>query len=330
MSEFHWPSFLESRNIPYVTRGPNVRPGWIGIKCPWCGADDPSEHLGINLRNGAFSCWRDRQHHGGVVRLIAKLDNCSIEQAEQIAGRQFKYLPEDMLSEVRQLLEPTASAERKGLELPKEFKRFADVPSAQPFIRYLEDRGFARRDILRFSDYGIYYARRGPYRYRVIFTIVENKKLCCWTGRAIFPTELRYRALSVDPEKAARDGHEPALAATADLLLWYDELRVSKADTLLLCEGPMDALKMRLLGKQLGIVATCFFTSGFGPRQAGLLYRLLPRFRRRLMLLDQGTMAVALGLQAQLAGLGVEVLQLPPKVKDPGEINDTAQLAEIV
>lgn len=329
---FDWIRFLESRHIPYVTTGPNVARGRVAVKCPFCGHDDPSEHMGIDLHNVRWGCLRRSDHRGGKPeRLVAALANCSLDQAFSITGNQ-RYIPDDFHAKIQGALKPPPDiSERDGLELPAEFKKFADVPSARPFIRYLEDDsrgGFKRSDIMRFTrDFDIYYAKQGGYRYRIIFTIWLNGKLCCWTGRAIFPTKLRYRALSIDKDKAACDGHLPALAATADLLLWYDDLMQSEANTIVLCEGPFDALKVRLLGERRGITATCFFTMNSSRQQVALLSGLLPRFKRRLLLLDQGTLVNALAVQGALSGLGIEIAQLPPGIKDPALLHDLAFLA---
>jgi hypothetical protein len=37
---------LDQLNIEYVTEGHHhVRPGWVGIDCPWCGKDTHGWHL---------------------------------------------------------------------------------------------------------------------------------------------------------------------------------------------------------------------------------------------------------------------------------------------
>lgn len=332
---FDWLTFLNSRGIPYVTSGPNVARGRVAIKCPWCGDDDPSEHLGIDLHNERWGCLRRSEHRGGSpVKLISMLAGCSLDQAREIAGKQ-RFIPEDFHLQVEAALNPVKVKDRESLILPNEFRNFANVPSAWPFINYLMDekRGaFRKSDILRFTkDFDIFYAKQGPFRKRVIFTIWVDGKLQCWTGRSIEPdAELRYRALTVDQELAERIGLEPALAATADLLLWYDDLMESDCDTIVLCEGPFDALKVRLLGEREGITATCFFTMNSTERQQMLLYALLPRFKRRFILLDQGTLPSAMRVQSNLVGLNVEIAQLPPKVKDPALLTTTEQLLSVL
>jgi hypothetical protein len=124
--------------------------------------------------------------------------------------------------------------------------------------------------------------------------------------------------LSADPEKAELDYMPPALAPINNYLLWWDDLMKADVETIILCEGPFDALKVTTLGWNMGVAATCFFTQSPGPLQVDLLHELLPRFRRKYLLLDQGTIPALIKIAAELQTLGVERLLLPRGVKDPG------------
>jgi DNA primase len=158
--------------------------------------------------------------------------------------------------------------------------------------------------------FGLHYCLHGLWRYRIIFPIHLDGKLVAWTGRTIVKTEeRRYRA----------EGQAP------HYLLWFDQLKEG-GDTIALCEGPMDALKLRTLG----LPATCFFTSGLSAPQMQLLYDLLPRYRRCVVLLDRGTIKTTTETVRQLAAFDVEAIDLPPNRKDPGEIQDVAELRQIL
>ena len=93
------------------------------------------------------------------------------------------------------------------------------------------------------------------------------------------------------------------------------------ADTLVLCEGPFDALKVDVLGRDYGIAATCFFTSAPTDAQIALLHDLCPQFRRKVLLLDRGTLALAMRVNSRLAGLGVITREVSGDLKDPGVHN---------
>ena len=138
-----WIQFLEQRNIHYVSSGPNTSKNQLGLRCPWCGGNDPSEHLSVNLEGKGFRCWRQPLHSGkNPAKLIQALLNCSWDQANQIAG-QTKSLPNDFMSKVKSSLDKPEIVNRTNdLKLPAEFKRFSKLPSCKSYILYLRRRRF--------------------------------------------------------------------------------------------------------------------------------------------------------------------------------------------
>lgn len=324
---FEWTRFLDARGIFYATSGRNVAAGAVAVRCPYCGADDPSQHMVIRLNGKGWWCWRNRQHRGGnAARLVSALLNISYQQAAEITGERI-FVPDNFMSRVSELIKPEAPKvmKRKPLSLPPEFKPFKDLPSARPFANYLmsPQRGFTRQQIFEQMTplYDLHYAMRGPDRYRVILPVIFEGEVVSWTARAINPHErLRYRTLSADPEKAAHEGREPARAPINYFLPWFDDLMAAADDyhAIVLTEGPFDALKLRILGAHIDIESTCFFTSAPTEQQIDLLHELLPRFERRFLLLDEGMMAQAMHLQRLLASLRVEPIALPRGIKDPG------------
>lgn len=328
---FDWISFFNEYSIPYVTTGPNVSAGRAAIRCPFCGSDDPSEHLVVNLEGRNWWCWRRRAEHkgGSPEYLIQNLIHCSFDQARVLTGG--VALGEDFLSQVQKQFstgDAGAIAERRVLKLPDNFKSFhPSKPSARPFVEYLMARGFTRNRILgKFTRrYNIRYCTAGPYQGRIIFPVSSNDKLVSWTGRSVSKkATLRYKALTTDEEKAREEGLQPALGPISHYLLWYDTLmRVADDYTIIcLCEGPFDALKIRELGRDYGITATCFFTSAPTEPQIGLLHELLPRFKRKYLLLDSDMVPNALRVTQELSSLGVVTKHLPRGIKDPGVLRD--------
>jgi hypothetical protein len=316
-----------------VDSGSNVVRGNIACRCPWCGNNDPSEHMSINLEGRGFRCWRQPLHSGkNPAKLVQALLGCSWDQANQIAG-QAKSLPNDFMNKVKQsLAKPELVNRSNNLRLPPEFKPFSGKPSCKSYILYLRRRGFNDKNILEDTkDYGIHYASQGNYKGRVIFIIEHEGKLVGWTGRTIYPNEMaRYKTLSHDVEKAKENDEQPAPNPISHYLLWYDRIVNFTADTIVLCEGPFDAWRVNLLGEELGVVATCFFTSTLSKQQLNLLHGLLPRFKNRYLLLDENTFSKAARIRSDLVSLGVEVKRLPAGVKDPGEIGTVKQLQEIL
>lgn len=342
--EFDYINFLERYGIEYKTRSPNAGRGEIAIRCPFCGAADPSEHMSINLDGRGWMCRRardDSQHRGkSPARLIRALIGCSAAEAARIVGAPLLPGAQSVADQVEALLGGSAAAPPAPRELrePAEFKKFIGLPSERPFMRYLEGRGFPARFVRHASaEMGLRYCTAGPFAGRVIFLVHMEGQLATWTGRAISPRAgRRYQAHTPDPELAASWGLPPAALPVEQGLLWYDDLLPGgpllgsverpAADTIYLCEGPFDSLKVNMLGWRHGIVSTCFFTSSFSSGQENLLHTLLPRFKNKYLLLDQGTLPTAVGAASKLVALGVKVKFLPPGLKDPGELSSEAEL----
>jgi hypothetical protein len=333
---FDWIQFLEQNNIHYVDKGPNVSAGNICVRCIWCGQQDDSEHLSINLEGRGFRCWRQPLHSGkNPAKLVQALLNCSWAHAVEIAG-QGKSLPSDFMSKVRASLEkaePDERAKPSLLFIPSEFKPFLEeMPSCRPFASYLRGRGFTEDNI--FTDtltFGMYYATQGLYNGRVIFTVQDNHKLVGWTGRTIYPSEeARYKTLTNDPVKAKDRGETPAPGPITDYLLFWDDIRSSPGKTIVLCEGPFDAWRLNLLGWDEGIRATACFTSSLSDQQTNLLYEVIPDYKNRFLLLDQGTFAKAERIRNKLTTLDVVIRNLPSEYKDPAEVQDIQTLKGIL
>lgn len=334
MSSFNWITFFEQYRIPYVQEGANVARGNVNIRCPLC-VDDPSEHMGVNLHGRGWGCWRNKTHSGrSPARLISLLLNCSHEQAQLIVGSDH-HIPVDFLAQVRKHFEEhTLDTKRKSLVMPDNFKAFTGLPSSRPYEKYLKRRGYSTRMVHRMtSDYDLRYCTSGSFKGRVIFPIYHKKKLVSWTGRTIYQNKLpRYKVLSPDPEKAAENGYEPAVAADTEYLLWYDKLiRNKNGDhTLVLTEGPFDALRVRVLGRNAGITATCFFTAQPSLRQIELLHKVVPAYKHCYLLLDAGATIAMLQSLPQLSSLGVVARNLPQTIKDPGELSNLEMLKHIL
>lgn len=331
---FDFINFFNQHAIEYMTSGPSVTRGNVAIHCPMCGSDDESHHMGVSVHGKGWRCWRRPDQHSGrsPVRLVQALLGCTLTEAIRIAGGPGR-LPQDLLSQVTLLLNPEqqSSQPREGPALPQQFRRLiSPYPSVQPYHRYLYRRGYDTHDtevVQRLDDYGLRYASHGPWKGRIIFPVYFNERLMSWTGRTIFTDEsLRYRSLSYDPDKAKRTGDQPAVEPINHFLLWYDRLLQADADTLVLVEGPFDALHVDFLGEQDGIVASCLFTATPTAEQMELLYDLLPRFKYKYLLLDNDMLPVTLRIASTLISLGLDARFMPSRIKDPGERDMTRKL----
>jgi hypothetical protein len=324
---FNWMQFLDSNHIHYATSGPNVSRNHIAVHCPFCGHADPSQHMSINLKHGGWNCWRNDNHSGkSPVYLVQALLGCTRERAQGIVGDSL-FIPEDFLGAVHALIAPNKAPIRKPIALPPDFKPFDGRPSSRRFVEYLHGRDFTGKQIERMTErYGLRYATSGKFKGRIIFPVYFEGQLVTYTGRTIYPdVELRYKTLSYDPELE----EIPAVGPISDYLLFYDQLieNETDCDVLILCEGPFDALKLNVIGRRHGIAATCFFTSSPSQGQIDMLGDMIAVYRRRYLLLDQGTFAIALRTGMDLSTLVHRVLTLPKAYKDPGLLTERALLS---
>lgn len=278
--------------------------------------------MSINLKHGGWNCWRSDQHSGkSPAYLVAALLNIPLDRAKEIVGESV-FIPENFLDVVKNKISPEKTKDQKTLKLPKEFRRIdINRPSAKHFVNYLRspERGFSLSQIASLSDeYGLRYCKEGRFNGRIIFPVWYDGSLVTWTGRTIYPhVDLRYKTLettSDDPKRITAAG------PITDYLLWYDQLidNVERADTLILCEGPFDSLKVSVIGRNYGIESTCFTTATPSSRQIQLAAELAEVYPHRYLLLDRGTLGNAIRTAANLRTLNFKVLTLPPQIKDPG------------
>jgi hypothetical protein len=328
---FDWENFLTKNGVAFATSGKNVSHGNVAIHCPFCGPDDVGQHLSVSTQGRGWRCLRRPRDHRGKrpEKLVMAVLGCSYTAAARIVGNT-TFLPDDFMAAVNK---HAAGAELPGrarvLPMPEEFLPLGtNRPSAKIFHSYLTERGFDNHAKLT-EIYGLKYAPRGGFKGRIIFPIIHDGKLISWTGRTVYPVEsehgIRYKTLTADPDK------EPpiALGPVTDYLLWHDHLR-NWGDTLVLVEGPFDALRVNVLGRARGIVATCLFTMQPSDRQIDLFHDLMPRFRRCVLLLDRGTTAATLRMLGELQTLDVNIREMPENTKDPGELKSTNDLVRIL
>jgi len=308
---FQWTDFLDRHNIAYELQGKHAR-----TRCPFC-TEASERRMAIDLTGKGWWCWVGRKEHSGINpnRLVASFLGISLEAARAITGSGAGFAPDaDEFSKAIAALraEPAKPfSPPPQLRMPAEFKRIDNGPVAEPFVHYLRGRGFTDPQIMRMTDcYGLRCCLDGYWRYRLIFPIVLDGRLVAWTGRTIAVRE-RKRYLA--------EGQAP------HYLLWFDQLKKG-GQSIVLAEGPFDALKLRFLGQP----ATCFFTAAPSEQQIDLLGELLPRYRERFLLLDRNTTHTSLRVREHLACYGVAARFLPEPYKDPAELANHAELQQIL
>jgi hypothetical protein len=321
-SAVNWRSLLSEEGVPFIERGPNVKRGEINIKCPFCGAADPSFHMGLNLENGWWACWRQRKAHSGKspLRLLMVLLRVPYWKACEIAGLGEDFVDPDGFTAVAARIlarlkgggEVPAVANR-FLAFPPEFAPLSRAASARRHRAYLEHRGFVFIDDLD-EAYDLAHASSGEWRDRVIIPYQIGGRTVTWTARAIAPASLRYRDLSVDE----------SLIPPKETLYNYDCI-AQGGKVLVIVEGPIDALKIDFFGRGVGVRSVGLSTNSLSDEQKFMLQEAEGQFDRILTMMDNASavsIVDSMRMRQELAFIrGVEIVKVPYGKKDAGELS---------
>ena len=160
---------FDDNDIECWTKGKNVSKGWINIQCPFC--NDKSNHLGINIKTGTYSCWKCSSS-GELSFLMSEL--LSVEEYK--AKKLIKKYREDFV-EAKKEKRVNTNIE---LILPKEATNI--LP--EKHRKYLIGRGFDPDYIQK--KYGIMACDiLGDYKFRIIIPIFFKGKLVNFAAKAI-------------------------------------------------------------------------------------------------------------------------------------------------
>lgn len=251
---------LEQYRVHYVTTGKNVARGHINVKCPWCGDEDPSEHMGIQLSTMHWGCWRDSEHRGKALhRLIAKLLRIPNAKAKELVyGTKNVAEATDLDAIASGEMFATKDSEEPSKCIVCKFPEEARVlsphsRSGERFHDYLRTNYKVETPQDFAVEFGLRYAVSGRYRNRIIIPSEVNGKLVGWTARSIYrDAELRYMESSPEFDQVS--------SRFKDHLFNYDYARSAikgRSMVMVVTEGPMDALKLSYYGYGEGVVGVC-------------------------------------------------------------------------
>lgn len=332
MMNFSWEQFCRANGISYTSygEGPNVGRGNIVVHCPLCGSASTSDHMTLSLdpHHPFWYCWRGAEHRGRrPQRLIVAMLHCSYERAEEIVGAEDTPLLDDYEQRVANLAaqgqqrHTATPIPPRGLTMPTEFKpiEFQSGMYGKRFSAYLRKRGFDHVSRLA-AHYGLRYCLVGAFAERLILPIRRSGILLSWTGRDISGLAPdRYKTLSDNPDKAARQGYKPALVNIKSTLFNID--KAVGGETLLVCEGPFDALKVDWFGRTCGASAVAVFGMP-GPEQVAAIAALAVHFKGVAVVLDYAASGNAFRFVRELEEFvpACRWVPLPTGVKDPGDL----------
>lgn len=303
----------------------------LNIKCPLCGASDPSEHMRLSSAQGWWACLRNRSHRGNEpTRLVRTLLRCGEDEARRIVQGEAALAPtgDDLgasFAALKLRLGASTEVPQGDLRLPREFKPLLDGSCfAEPFLDYLTERGFRSAQIRWLAEnYNLHYAVRGPFSYRLIIPIYDRYGgLVSWSGRTILAdAQPRYKTLSVHPNPRDPEAPVAKLPANATVLGLPVLHQASNLRVLVGVEGQFDALKLTAFGHTMGVYGACLFGLNVYPSQVAELLELSRNFDGFCMLLDEDAELHRLRLQSQVHPLPCRLLRMPPGSDDPGAMS---------
>lgn len=296
---------LRSFNIYHVLEGKNTARGHVNVTCPWCGRDDPSEHMGVNLQNGYYSCWRNRLHSGRDFRfLLMRLTGLSWDRISEITVGAVS----GSLEDVREWLAQKPQVDQPALKIVLDPGFFPVRLGGRTgrFAKYLTRRGFPDPNAVA-SYYRLYAAIWGQYNNRIIFPVeAGGGHLVGWTGRAISPARSKYLAY---PPKPSIKEH---------LLFYRHLIEAEDQRILVITEGPFDALKIDWYGKARGIRATAVFGRSITSEQLVLLGVLSCMYERIFLCLDDDAWGIQMRIAREAGAFDFKLCFV--QASDPGSL----------
>jgi hypothetical protein len=300
-----WVALLEDNHIPFVTRGPNTRRGEISVKCPWCGDDDPSEHLGISTEREVWGCHRNPQHRGKRPhRLLQALLGVSNNQAQLVVA-QYGAADPEALDQALTALDKAPEGGDLSYEKPVTPPEFRAIKGGDRFYRYLEQRGFD--DPLKLASiYNIQCCNTGRWKDRIIIPVYRNNELVAWTGRAL-----------------QKPVNAPRYLSTSDVIktvIMNEDALAKGGECLFVTEGPFDFLKVDYYGYPEAR-ATAVFGTSVTIDQISILRKLSKKFHKTILLFDANATDVAFSMAEWIPGSVIG--NLPDGVDDPGDLSES-------
>lgn len=291
-----WRALFSEIRVDWRDRGKNTSKGNVNIHCPFCG-DDIGYHLSVSEKaesDGAYFCYRDNRHRG--ANPLALLYALGQPRSE---GR--------LLINKHLLSVPVSRVQLPRREQVGRWPFFEPLSDAGS--RYLAKRGFEVTP--RFiSAYDLRSSPAGKWACRALLPMSDGEKQSGWTGRSWRP-DLEPKYLTEAP------GGSICLPRPA-------------RSTLIVVEGPLDALKINHALEREDISALAMGGKHLGPAALAAISRAARAGKAaRLLLLPDADVRAAqrLSMAAELRMVAVAgrmqfgLASLPAGVKDAAEMD---------
>ncbi len=202
--------YLDTVGIQYTMHGKNVSQNWIGIQCPFC--DDKSNHLGINIKSKAFSCFKCGTK-GNIIKLVQELEHINWIQA---------------LNNLQQFSKTVIQFNEKITAVSNSFPKMNKLGKVHK--EYLSNRGldpdFMEKKYALKSG-----ANFTKYQTRLIIPFFEKKRMISFTSRDV--------SNSIEP-KYLHPSRDEVILVPKDLIFNIDSVK----NSCIVTEGCFDVFKI--------------------------------------------------------------------------------------
>jgi hypothetical protein len=237
-------ALLHSRGI--ATDGKHRFPGWINIRCPFCG--DRSNHLGWNINGQYWTCYRCGGKH--IDAVLAELFAVS-EREAWLISRQYALRPSAGEPEAEPAVVRPSAVIVPGADLLKAHRD------------YLDARGYDADRLAYWQLQGTDHRAAGTNKFRIVCPVYYDGEVVSWQGRDITgKSALRWKSC---PQELERRPVKHCLGG----------LEKINGDTIVIVEGFTDAWR-------LGVGSCCTFGTNYLMQQIQLM---IP-FKRKFVVLD--------------------------------------------
>ena len=259
--------------------------------CPYCKHE--KRKFSVNLKRNVYKCWICNQRGRSLYRVVRRFGSFN----DQEGWRALTGAPKEDLSRFDAMFETEQAEENiQVVDLPKEFKSLTQQKldsSGRKMLKYLENRGINKKDIL---EWKVGYCTDGRYRDRVIFPSFNED------GDANY-----FVARTVD------DGDFKYLNPAASRNIIFNELYLDFDNEITIVEGIFDAMKagnaVPILGSTLSEYSVLF-------------RKIIKNDTPVLLALDKDAKWKALKIKRLLLKYGIEVRELDlEEYEDVGEMS---------